>query len=201
MFRQRLRGRVSRLGVLGEIVVVVAALACLWYGLMVVLLSVKVSPGSVETISGYRAIFDYLASLQPDDVDGRFRLIAGLSGLAVFLVCITLAWLALPRPYLARSELELTETREGTLTVEPRTIERAVEIRAKQHVSVTAAAARYGSDELTVNIDAHRAQGSNDALAEVQQTAHETLHQHGLPDMPVSVTLAGFHRKTRRELN
>jgi hypothetical protein len=195
MFRQRLRGRVSRLGVLGEIVVVVAALACLWYGLMVVLLSVKVSPGSVETI------FDYLAGLQPDDVDGRFRLIAGLSGLAVFLVCITLAWLALPRPYLARSELELTETREGTLTVEPRTIERAVEIKAKQHASVTAAAARYGSDELTVNIDAHRAQGSNDALAEVQQTAHETLHQHGLPDMPVSVTLAGFHRKTRRELN
>ena len=199
MFRQRLRGRVSRLGVLGEIVVVVAALACLWYGLMVVLLSVKVSPGSVETISGYRAIFDYLAGLQPDDVDGRFRLIAGLSGLAVFLVCITLgmarASSPLPRPLRPGADRDERGHARGR-TAHDRA-------RRRDQCQATRLGNRSGRSlrfltKSSPSISTLTGRRDRTMRSQKCRKARRDPHRHGLPDMPVSVTLAGSHRKTRR---
>ncbi|MBA3408537.1 MAG: hypothetical protein H0U06_10890, partial [Solirubrobacterales bacterium] len=70
MLRQRLRERTSPLMLVGRLVTLVFALALVWYGLMTVLLALKVSPSTVNTISGYRTAFDWLSGLTPSDVDG-----------------------------------------------------------------------------------------------------------------------------------
>ena len=70
MLRQRLRERTSPLMLVGRLVTLMFALALVWYGLMTLLLALKVSPSTVNTISGYRAAFDWLSGLTPADVDG-----------------------------------------------------------------------------------------------------------------------------------
>src|SRR5437763_519446 len=125
MFRQRLRVGSSPLAPLGRIVLVLSALALVWYGAMLVLLALKVSPHTVNRLSGYRSAFNYLAGLQPHDITNDTRLIAGLAGLAGFLVFGYLAFKELPRPRLTRSELRLIDDDHGTVDVAPRAIERA----------------------------------------------------------------------------
>jgi hypothetical protein len=196
MPRQRLRIGTSPFVVLGRIVLVLAALALVWYGAMLVPLAFKVSPHTVNQLSGYRIAYDYLAGLKPRDMTADTRLIAGLAGLAGFLVFGYLAFKELPRPHLTRSELRLMDDERGVVDVAPRAIERA----ALEYDAVQNAAARYATDELTVNISITRARALPDILRAVRAQAHEQLAVHGLPDLPVNVTATGFQRTQRREL-
>jgi len=201
MLRQRLRSRTSPVAYLGKAVLIVISLALIWYGLMLALLALKVSPGSIDAVSGYRSAYDYLAGLVPTDVDGQVRLIAGLGGFAAFLLFGYLALKAIPRPYLARRDLRLAEDERGTLDVEPRAIERIAEAAAGEHPAVSTATGRYGTDELSVDLSVERARDLTDTLNDVQDRVHRALHVHGLPATPVNVTLTGFDRKRRRELS
>ncbi len=198
--RQRLRGRSSPLVFLGLLLLVPVALALVWYGAMLVALSFKAPPETVDAISGYRAAYDFLADLEAGDVTGRVRLIASLAGLAAFVVFGLLAWKQIPRPYLARGELTLAENGRGASTVEPRAIERAAEVAACVHPSVSEATGRYGDDGIDVDISVMRAGDAVGTLREVQRRVGEALRRHGLPAMPVRVTLTGFERQRRREL-
>ena len=109
MLRQRLRTRTSPAALLGRVVVIVFALALVWYGLMTLLLALKVSPATVESISGYRTVYDELAGTSASDVrDSTTRLIVGLAGLAALLVFGFLALKEIPRPYLARRTVTAT---------------------------------------------------------------------------------------------
>jgi hypothetical protein len=200
MVRQRLRIGSSPLALLGRIVLVLFALALIWYGAMLVLLAFKVSPHTVNQLSGYRTAYDYLAGLQRQDITNETRLIAGLAGLAGFLVFGYLAFKELPRPYLARSELRLVDDERGIVDVAPRAIERAVEGAALEGDSVQDAAARYGGDELSLNLSVTRARELPDILHAVRDRAREQLVVHGLPELPVNVTLTGYQRTRRREL-
>ncbi|HUP32607.1 MAG TPA: hypothetical protein VM184_06190 [Gaiellaceae bacterium] len=198
--RQRLRGRDSPLATtLGLLLLVPVALALIWYGAMLVALAFKADPETVNTISGYRDAYDFLAGLVPADFTSTVRLITALGGLAAFLLFGLLALKQVPRPYLARGPLTLAGNERGTLTVEPRAIERAAEVAARAHPSVTDATGRYVENGIELEIDVKRARGLPDTLREVQQRVGEALRQHDLPDGPVSVTLAGFDRG-RREL-
>ena len=198
--RQRLRGRNSPLVFLGLLLLVPVALALVWYGAMLVALAFKAPPGTVDAISGYRTAYDFLADLDAGDVTGRIRLIASLAGLAAFVVFGLLAWKQIPRPYLVRGELPLAENGRGASTVKPRAIERAAEVAACAHPSVSDATGRYGEDGIDVDISVMRAGEAVGTLREVQRRVGEALHRHGLPAMPVSVTLTGFERQRGREL-
>lgn len=202
MLRQRLRARTSRLVVLARVLVLLLALLLVWYGLMLVLLAVKVAPHTVNDISGYRTAFDYLAGLTPDDVAGGVTrpIIAG-AGVLVFLVCGWLASKEIPRPYLARHALELSDEPGGAVSVEARAVERAAEIAACGAPGVTSAAGRFATDAVELGVTVSRATGLPDVLHEVQRRVREALGTHGLPVVPVHVTLTGFDRRTRRELS
>ena len=148
MVRQRLRIGSSPLALLGRIVLVLFALALVWYGAMLVLLAFKVSPHTVNQLSGYRSAYDYLARLKREDITGDTRLIAGVAGLAGFLVFGYLAFKELPRPYLTRSELRLVDDERGIVQDRPVRVPRdeladvGHEVRGHvrlQHASIAAA--------------------------------------------------------------
>lgn len=201
MLRQRLRTRTSPLAKgVGRGLVVLFSIALAWYGLMLVLLAFKTGRGAVDALSGYHTVYDYLAKLQPSDVGGQARLIAGLVGLAAFLAFGYLALREIPRPYLARSDLRIAEDDRGYVDVTPRAMERVAEAAAAGQHGVASASARYGTDDLTVSITAARAAQVAPALRAVHTAAREALTQHGLPQLPVNVTLTGFERTQRREL-
>ena len=201
MLRQRLRTRGSSLALVGRILVLLLALALIFYGAMLLLLAVKVDPGTVNQISGYRHAYDYLAGLREGDLSDLARYIAGGAGLLAFLLFGFLALKELPRPYLARHDLGLRDDERGVVTVEPRAIERMAEAAASEHPSVGRAAGRYGDDELAVGLTVRHAGGAADTLHEVQAAIVAALERHGLPAMPIHLTLTGYDRRTRRELH
>ena len=94
----------------------VLGLLLLWYGLMVVLLAVKVSPHTVNSLSAYRTLYDDAVDLKRSDFTTLRRLIAGFAGLIAFVVFLYLAFKAWPRPYLARREISLEDDRTGPRT-------------------------------------------------------------------------------------
>jgi hypothetical protein len=200
MLRQRLRDRGSLVEPAGRILLLALCLILVWYGLMVILLSFGISAGSVEAISGYRTIFDNLAGIGEDDITGKARLIAGLGGLAGFLVFSWLAWKTIPRPYLARTAVNLRDGEQGTLEVGPRAVERAAEAAALGNPTVTAATGRFGGDDLQLDIEVRRPRDLAATLRDVQRRAVDSLERHGLPAATVNVTLSGIKRTTRREL-
>lgn len=201
MPRQRLRERTSPLIIVGRLVTLVFALALIWYGLMVLLLALKVSPATVNSISGYRTAFDWLRGLTPGDVDGgTTRAIVAGAGVLAFVVFGYSALKQLPRPYLARRDLDLAADERGEVTVEPRAIERLAEVAAAGHPSVTGARGRYGVDDLSVDVTVRRARDVADSLRDAQQRVVDALRRHELPAMPVNVTLTGYDRKHKREL-
>lgn len=200
MFRQRLRIGSSPLALLGRIVLVLFALALVWYGAMLVLLAFKVSPHTVNQLSGYRTAYNYLAGLQRQDITDETRLIAGLAGLAGFLLFGYLAYKELPRPHLTRGELRLVDDERGAVDVAPRAIERAAEGAALERDDVQDATARYAGDQLSVNLSVTRASELPNILRAVRAGARKQLLAHGLPTLPVNVTLTGYQRTRRREL-
>ena len=201
MLRQRLRTHSSPLARAGQLLVAVLALALVWYGLMLALLALKVSPASVNALSGYRDAYDALVGIEPADITSTARIITAVAGVLVFLVCGWLAIKQLPRPYLARGETELTADDRGTVTMEPRAIERVAEVAAVGRAGIAGATGLFGGDEITVHVTASRARDIAEDLRGVQSDVRDALRRHDLPAVPVHVMLTGFERRTRRELD
>jgi len=201
MGRQRVRARSFPLArIAGDIVVVIFALAMMWGGAMVVLLALKLAPATLDGLSGYRTAYDYLADIQPAGVGSSTRVIAALAGLFGAAVFGYLAWRAIPRPYLARTDLRLTSDERGVIDVNARAIERAAETAALEHPAVAAARARYATEDLTIDVSVDRAEELAATLQAVQQCARDSLARHELPPLPVNITLVRLERKNRREL-
>lgn len=199
--RQRIGARNSQATALGRLVAAMLGGGLLWYGLIVVLLAFKASPGALDTISGYRSVYTFFAGLDPSDVSGRFRLFAALAGLAAFLVLGLLAWKQVPRPYLARRELLLESAERGTVTVGPRAIERAAELAALEEPAVSESTGRLTDARLNVDVHVSRASEVPEAIRRVQGRVADALARHGLPPLPVNVTLTGFDNNRPRELD
>jgi hypothetical protein len=200
MTRQRVRLRTPALAYLVRLLTVVLGAALVWYGAMVILLAVKVSPHTVNDLSAYRTLYHDIVGLHPGDFTTPVRLIAGFGGFLAFLVLVYLALQELPRPYLARGPVSLEERPGGETVARARAIERVGEIAAQANPDVTSAAGRLGDDELLVTISVARAGRAADSLTDVQERVREALGRHDLPALPVNVTLTGYDRATKREL-
>ncbi len=201
MIRQRINLRTSLLTYLVRALTLMLGLVLVWYGLMVVLLAVKVSPPTVNMISAYRTLYSHVVSLKQSDFSTLVRLVAGFGGLIVFLGFLYLTFRELPRPYLARGDVTLDEQQRGTTVVKPRAIERVAELAARGNRNVTAAAGRLGDQQLNLDIGIRQASITADTMDDVQRRVSADLHRHQLPSLPINVTLTGFDRKTRRELS
>lgn len=201
MIRQRVNLRTPTLAFLVRALTVVLGLALVWYGLMLALLAVKVSPDTVNAISGYRSIYDHAASLRLDDFTTAVRWIGGVAGFLAFLLFGYLAIQELPRPYLARREVPLAEELTGTTLVKPRAIERVAELAATGNGEVVSAAGRLGDGELNLAVGVRRATTAAATLRDVRSRARNELDRHGLPSLPVNVTLTDYDRNRRRELS
>ena len=176
MLRQRVRVERSTLVVLGQLVTVLIAVALVWYGLILGLLAIDVlSAGAANAVTGYRTLFDELAALGTDDVDGVVRLFTGIGGLLAFLVFGWLAFKQVPRPQLARGELLVAHDDDGEVTLAPRAFERAAESAALGNDAVTGAAGRYGGDDVSVDITVNRATDVADTLRDVQRRVRLAL--------------------------
>jgi hypothetical protein len=200
VLRQRVRLRRSPLELVGRLVLVLFALVVVWYGAMVVLLALGVDPSAVNAISGYRDVYDELSAVDEADVTDGVRLVAGLSGLAAFLVFGYLALRELPRPYLARADVRLADEDQGVTDVTPRAVERVAEVAAGENPAVTSARGRLEDEKLVLELRARRARELADTLRDVQRRALAALERHQLPVSTVDVVLTGFERTTRREL-
>ena len=201
MLRQRVLTRSFPLArVAADGLVLIVALVLVWGGAMLVALAFKVSPETINGLSGYRTAYDYLAGLEPQDVTASTRLIAAIGGLSACLIFGYLAWRAVPRPYLARTDLCLVSDVRGSVDVNPRVFERVAEIAVLEHPAIIAARARYATDDLTLNVSACRADELAATLYDVHQRARDSLARHELPPLPVNITLVRLERETRREL-
>ncbi|MFZ0387530.1 MAG: hypothetical protein WAL22_17845 [Solirubrobacteraceae bacterium] len=201
MIRQRINLHTPAFGYLVALLTLVLGALLVWYGLMAVLLAVKVSPHTVNSLSAYRTLYNDAADLKRSDFTTLRRLIAGFAGLIVFLVFLYLAFKAWPRPYLARGEVSLQNDEQGNTTIEPRAIERVAELAARSNPDVTRASGRLGDEELSVGVDTRRASVAAETLRDVHQRVRASLDEHDLPTVPVNVTLTGYDRQTRRELS
>jgi hypothetical protein len=199
--RQRVHLRTPALAYVVRLLTAVLGVALVWYGAMVIMLAVKVSPHTVNAISAYRSLYHDIVGLKPSDFTTPVRLIAGFGGLLAFLVLVFLALQELPRPYLTRGPVTLDEQPAGETVARARSIERLAEIAAQTTSNVTSAAGRLGEEELTVNISVRRAGLAAETLAAVREKVRNALAQHELPALSVNVTLTGYDRITKRELS
>jgi hypothetical protein len=201
MIRQRVNLRRPALANLVRALTVLLGLALIWYGLMVVLLAVKVAPHTVNSISAYRTLYNEVAGLSASDFSTATRLVVGIGGLIAFVVFLYLATQELPRPYLARGDVSVETHDRGATVIRPRAIERVAEIAAQANADVAAAAGRLGDRELTVSIAGRRAGSAVNTLTDVHRRVTAELQRHELPHLPINVTLIGYDQKTRRELS
>jgi hypothetical protein len=201
MIRQRINLRTPLLAYVVRALTLLLGAILVWYGLMVVLLAVKVSPHTVNSISAYRTLYDDVAGLTAGDFTTATRLIAGIAGFLVFLACAYLALQEFPRPYLARGAFTIGDSDRGETSVQPRAVERAVEIAATGNPEVTSAAGRLGDEQIDVHIHVRSARSAADTLRDVHTRTSGALREHGLPSLPVNVTLTGYDRNTTRELS
>jgi hypothetical protein len=201
VIRQRIGLRTPALAYLVRLLTVALGLVLVWYGLMLVLLAAKVSPHTVNAISGYRSLYDEAAGLTEGDFTTPVRWIAGVAGFLAFLLFAYLAVQELPRPYLARGDVGLSEDKRGTTVVKPRAIERVAELAARGNAEVASASGRLGDRELNVGVGVRRAATAADTLRDIRTRVRSELDRHELPDLPVHVTLTDYDRKTRRELS
>ena len=201
MLRQRIRTRTSPLVFIGRLLCFLFAVALVWYGLMTVLLAFKVSPHTVNSISAYRTIFNWLARLTPGDVSGDpTRAILAGSGVFAFLLFGYLAFKDVPRAHLTRHDLQLTGDSRGEVTISARAIERLVEIAAAQNQRITAATGHYHDNAVTVAVTVRTADEVASTLRDTHQRAADAVERHELPVLPINVTLSGYDRRHRREL-
>ena len=201
MLRQRIHIEGSGFAAtVGRILVVLGGAALVFYGVMVVMLAFKVSPSTVNDISGYRTAFDYLAGLEASDISGSDRAIIAGAGVLAFLIALFLGLRGLPRPHLARHSTVISSEEDGQTEVGPRAFERVVESAAREDSRVTGARARYDEDGIVVNVQIKDAATAVETLRAAQERARESLQKHELQVEHVSVTLAGYNGTNRREL-
>jgi hypothetical protein len=202
MPRQRIKARTSPVAFVGRLLLILFALALLWYGLMVVLLFAGVPADTVDLISGHRTAYDFLSGLTPGSLDNTVILILAVSGFAALLIFGFLAYKEIPRPYATRHRLDLVNDERGDVEVAPRAIERVAETAAFRNPAVSAAAGRYGESDLTVDVHVSRPRDVLETLRDVQQKVTEALGAHELPPVPVGVTLTGFDQpQQQREIS
>ncbi len=201
MIRQRINLRNPALAHVAHALTLVLAAILIWYGAMVVLLAAKVSPHTVNSLSAYRTLYHDAAGLKLSDFTTVRRLVIGCAGFLAFLVFVYLALQTLPRPYLARGPFAIGDREHGATTVAPRAVERALELAAAASPRVTAAVGRLGDEKLELHIHVRSARSAADDLRDVHGRAVAALAEHGLPAIPVNVTLTGYDRKTTRELS
>ncbi len=201
MIRQRVNLRTPALALLVRALTLLLALGLLWYGLMVVLLAVKVSPHTVNSISAYRTLYDDLIGLHEHDFTTARRLIAGAVGVFTFLILLVLALQELPRPYLARQDTRLPGGEgRGTTTVQPRALERLAEAAARSHPAVGSASGRLGDGHLYLSIGLRRPGTVVDDLREIHRRVRSELVRHEMPTLPVDVTLTSLEERSGRNL-
>lgn len=201
MIRQRLALRTRALAYVVRALTVLLGLILVWYGAMLVLLAAKVAPHTVNSLSGYRSLYRHATALTAADFTTEVRLIAGFAGLLGFLALVYLALQELPRPYLARGEVVLSEHPSGRVAVEPRAVERVAEIAADAHKDVSSASGRLGDEALNVNVSVRNAARAVETLREVRKRVVGDLARHELPALAVNLTLTGYDPKNRRELS
>jgi hypothetical protein len=107
MTRQRIHLRTPALAYLVRLFTVAFGAALVWYGAMVILLAVKVSPHTVNNLSAYRTLYHDIVSLHPGDFTTPVRLIAGFGG---FLSGASGTSPSVPRP---RADLTRCPARRG----------------------------------------------------------------------------------------
>jgi hypothetical protein len=201
VIRQRINLRTPVLAYVVRALTLVLGLALVWYGLMIVLLAVKVSPHTVNSISAYRTLYDDLAGLKASGFTTGVRFLVGIVGLIVTVVFLYLALQEIPRPYLARGEVDLDDHERGTTVIKPRAIERVAELAARANDNVTSASGRLGDQQLSLEVAMRRAGVAAETLTDVRARVLADLDRHQLPDLPVNVTLTGYDRTTKRELS
>lgn len=202
MTRQRIHARTPALALIVRLLTILLAAALIYGGAMLILLAVKVSPQTVNSISAYRTVFDKAAGLHHAQFTTRVSLIAGFAGLLVFLAFVYLATLELPRPYLARGDLSVpSDDARGRTIARARAIERVAEIAACRQQDVTAAAGRIADDQLNVEISVRRASPLEHTLADAQARVARALSEHELPQLAVNVIATGYDPQTTRELS
>lgn len=200
MLRQRLRAHSSPATLVARLLVILLALALVWYGAMTIVLAAKGSPQTVNQISAYRTIYDFLAGLQPSDITGLTRILIAAIGVVVFLVFGSLAIKTPPRPYLARRDLAIGEAERGSSVIEPRAIERMAELAAGESEAVTSARGRYAPDELGIDVAVAEPERIADTLTDVRGRVIRALARHDLPHQPVAVTFIGLDDQPERKL-
>ena len=200
MIRQRIHLRTPALVLLTRALTLLLSALLIWYGTMLVLLAAKVAPHTVNSLSAYRTVYNWLAKLRMADFSTARRLVAGFGGLLAFFVLIYLALQELPRPYLARHDVLLEQEPKGSLTIEPRAIERLAEIASCANDDVSSSLARLEQDSLTLNIGVYSAHRVAATLADVRRRVVGELERHELPELPVNVTVAKFEPTTGRKL-
>jgi len=185
---------------LGYVLTVALALILIWYGAMLVLLAAKVSPHTVNDISGYRALYHDAADLRRQNFTTLVRVIAGLAGFVAFCSFLSLALQRLFPPDAIRHTVTLGEGDRGSTAIEPRAIERLAEIAARGHRDVGHATGHLRDQQITVDIDVCRADTAAQTLRAVATQIADALAVHGLPALTVNVTLTGYEPTTRRQL-
>jgi hypothetical protein len=186
--------------VLGDALTLALGLSLVWYGAMLALLAAKVSPHTVNDISGYRTLYNDAIGLRHHDFTTVVRVVAGLTGFLTFCLFLSLALRRLSPHRATRHDLTLDDDGSGSTIVEPRAIERLAEIAARSHRDVTGASGHLGDQEVTVNLDVSRADTAASTLRAVAASVTEALATHELPALTVNVTLTGFEPTTRRQL-
>lgn len=193
--RQHLRVRSSLTTVAARAVVVLLALALFWYGLMVLLLALGVSPHTVNDMSAYRTAYNFLAGLTAGDITGTVRIVIAVVGVVAFLVLGSLA--VPPRVYRTRRDLDLGDEGPGESVVEPRAIERMAEIAAREDARITHARARYSAEELSVDVSIDDPAQVADTLDGARRRVAQALGEHELPHQPVHVALTGLEQQEK----
>ena len=79
-------------------------------------------------------------------------------------------------------------------------MERLAEVAASGEAGITDARGRYSVDDLAVEVTVRRARNVAATLKAAQDRVIDALAEHGLPSMPVNVTLSSYDRRERREL-
>ncbi len=199
MMRQRVSLRAAPWGLLTRLLAIVFALALIYGGVMVALLAAKVSPHDINTISGYQTIYDDAATLRQSDFTTAVSLIAGFAGLIVFLIFAFLTLQSLPRPYFTRTKIDLPEDGRGVTTMRPRAMERVAEYAAQADPNIVSASGRLGEEELNLDVGVAVAAEAAQTLSAVRGRVAEQLQRHGLPHLPVNVTLTDYERSNRRD--
>jgi hypothetical protein len=187
--------------VFGRVLTVGLALALIWYGAMLALLAAKASPHTINTISGYRTLYNDAAGLRHSDFTTPVRLIAGLAGFIAFCFFLWLAAQQLAPRDLGRQQVTIGDEGNGTTTVKARAIERLAEITARSHTDVTHASGHLHDDQLNVEIDMCQPDSAARVLRIVAARVIDALAGHELPQLTVNVTVTGYKPTTRRRLS